>query len=107
MRTIPIGWNRARPAGALAGPVQIEGNRDPGRSQADGADSQLAANAHEGLASRADPVTQLERSSTMEIVMGSAATTNCSSAAAASAARVSDLSAGACDLQPAARPASV
>jgi hypothetical protein len=87
-------------------PVQIEGNRDPGRSQVDGADIQLAANAHEGLVSRADPVTQLERSSTMEIVMGSAATTNCSSAAA-SAARISDLSAGACDLQPAARPAGV
>jgi hypothetical protein len=78
-----------------------------GRSQVGGGDIQLAADAHEGLASRADPVTQLERSSTLEIVMGSAATTNCSSAAVASAARVSDLSAGSCDLQPAARPAGV
>jgi hypothetical protein len=58
----------------LAGLVQVECDYDPGRSQADGADIQLAADAHEGLASLADPVTQPERSSTVAIIMDSAAT---------------------------------
>jgi hypothetical protein len=42
----------------------------PRRSQAGGSDIQLAADVHEDLTSRADPVTQLKRSSPVEIVMG-------------------------------------